>query len=187
MNDANKTLRTNRLKLVLVAAVFLMPVIVAGLLGSLNWHPGTRSHGEPIKPQRSFSQVRIAMDGGGDWAWRDSEKPRMTLVALSHGGCEKECIRTLTLLRNARISLGKNQDRLRLLYIGSPAQGEAGRVLSESWRHGRDVDDALDAFMPAETGTVAVILVESNGTALVRYRAGFDADGLNKDLHKVVR
>src|SRR5699024_1380349 len=78
MSDVNETLRMNRLKLVLVAGVFLLPMIVAGILGGLGWSPGTRSHGEPIRPQRSFDDVRIAMDDGGRWAWRDSDKPRMT-------------------------------------------------------------------------------------------------------------
>ncbi len=187
MSDVNETLRMNRLKLVLVAGVFLLPMIVAGILGGLGWSPGTRSHGEPIRPQRSFDDVRIAMDDGGRWAWRDSDKPRMTLVALSRGVCDKACVGTLTLLRNARITLGKNQDRLRLLHLGPRPDGEAGRVLAESWHHGRDVGHALAAFVPSDDGEVAVVLVESNGTALVRYRPGFDADGLKKDLHKVIR
>lgn len=187
MNDVNKTLRMNRLKLVLVAGVFLLPMAVAGLLGVLDWSPGTRSHGEPIRPQRSFSDIHVVMDAGGNWQWRDREKPRLTLVALSHGDCDKTCVGTLTLLRNARITLGKNQDRLRLLHLGPAPGGKAGRVLGESWHHGRVTGAALEAFMPTRAGAVSALLVESNGTALVHYPVGFDPEGLKKDLHKVVR
>lgn len=187
MNDVNKIQRANRLKLVAVAGVFLLPMIAAGLLGLMNWAPGTRSHGEPVQPQRALTDVRIDMDGGGHWAWRDPEKPRLTLIALSRGTCGERCVGALTLLRNARITLGKNQDRLRLLHLGPAPDGEAGRVLARSWHHGHDRDHALDTFMPSKDGEVAALLVESNGTALVRYPAGFDAEGVKKDLHKVIR
>jgi len=187
MNEARHRVRTGRLKLLLVPSIFIASFVAAWIALHLGWRPGTHSHGEPIRPQRSFQGIRIAMDHGGDWAWRDPDAPRMTLIALSSGPCAEQCVHALTLLRNARITLGKNQDRLRLLHLGPRPGGEAGRVLAESWRHGRDVGHALAAFVPSDDGKVAVVLVESNGTALVRYRPGFDADGLKKDLHKVIR
>ncbi|HET7664114.1 MAG TPA: hypothetical protein VFK31_10795, partial [Rhodanobacteraceae bacterium] len=102
------------------------------------------------------------------------------------GPCTSACIKTLTLLRNARITLNDKQDRLRLLYVGQPPAGKAGEVLLKSWRHGRDVGGKLTAFRPREDGAVSAVLVESNGTALVRYPAGFSPDGLKDDLHKVL-
>ena len=116
MNDVTPTVRRNRLKMLLVASIFLLPFIAAWIAFHAGWRPGTRSHGQPILPQRSFKDVAISMDNGKNWPWRDSEKPRMTLVALSDGACAQQCIKTLTLVRNARITLGRNADRLRLLF-----------------------------------------------------------------------
>lgn len=186
MNDTTQTVRLNRFKMLLVALIFVLPFLVAWIAFHAGWRPGTKSHGQAILPQRSFSDVRIVMDDGGDWAWRDPAAPRMTLVALSSGPCTSACIKTLTLLRNARITLNDKQDRLRLLYVGQPPAGKAGEVLLKSWRHGRDVGGKLTAFRPSEDGAVSAILVESNGTALVRYPAGFSPDGLKDDLHKVL-
>lgn len=186
MNDVTPTVRRNRVKMMLVASIFLLPFIAAWVAFHAGWRPGTRSHGQPILPQRSFKDIAITMDNGKGWPWRDSEAPRMTLVALSTGACASRCVKTLTLLRNARITLNDRQDRLRLLYIGESPTGEAGKVLMQSWHHGRDAGHALDAFRPKKAGAVSAVLVESNGTALVQYPAGFSPDGLKDDLHKVI-
>lgn len=183
MTDADAQRRKNRVKLVLIAAVFLAPAIIAAALGLTGWQPGARGHGEPIMPQRSFGDVRVTLADGSDYAWRDSE-PRMTLVVLPGSDCADNCERLLALLRNARITLGRNADRLRLLYVGEPPRDAE---LMKAWQIGRDVDGKLEQFRPLGPDSLAALLVESNGTALSRYRSGFDPNGLKKDLQKVVR
>lgn len=187
MNETRSRVRSGRLKLLLVPAVFVASFVAAWIAFQLGWWPGTKSHGQPVLPQRSFQSIPIVMDNGEHWAWRDPTRPRMTLVALSRGPCGQTCIDTLTLLRNARITLGQHQDRLRLLHIGQPPAGQPGSVLAKSWHHGRDVTGKLASFMPPARGEVSAILVESNGTALVQYPAGFSPDGVKDDLHKVIR
>lgn len=187
MTEAARTVRLGRFKMLLVAAVFLAPFIAAWIAFHAGWMPGTRSHGQPITPQRNLTGVRVVLDNGSDWLWRDPVKPKLTLVALSNGPCTERCIKALVLLRNARITLGSNEGRLRLLYLGQPAAGAAGKALAKAWRHGRDVDAALAAFRPHQAGQVSALLVEANGTALVRYPAGFNPDGVKDDLHKVIR
>lgn len=186
MNDTARIVRLNRFKMALVASIFVLPFVVAWIAFHAGWRPGTRSHGQAIQPQRSFSDVRIVMDNGSDWAWRDPVAPRMTLVALSAGPCAEQCIKTLALLRNARITLNDKQGRVRLLYIGRKPAGKPGDVLLKSWQHGRDVAGKLAGFRPHEADSVSALLVESNGTALVQYPAGFSPDGLKDDLHKVL-
>lgn len=186
MPETAPSVRASRVKLTLVAAVFLLPMMIAAALGLFGWQPGTRSHGEPIRPQRSLAGVRIDLAGGGRYAWRDSE-PRMTLVALPGSECMDNCVRLLSLMRNARIVLNKNAGRLRLLYVGPPPEGATAKAVMPDWQVGRDVDGALRAFRPRGADTVSALLVESNGTALTLYRAGFDPNGLRKDLQKVIR
>lgn len=181
------TLRNRRrLQLILVAGIFAVPPIIAMSLGALGWQPGTRGHGQPVLPQRSVETVDIRMVDGDTWAWRDSE-PRMTLVALPGPNCADHCLETLNLVRNARITLNKNIDRLRLLYLGSPPQGAHAGDVMPVWAVGQDVDKALAKYRTDRPDTVSVLLVESNGTALSWYPPGFDPNGLRKDLQKVIR
>ncbi|TCV96105.1 hypothetical protein EC912_102454 [Luteibacter rhizovicinus] len=180
----DKPSSSGRLKLVLIMLVFLAPIVAAGLLTVSGWQPTGKGNGQPIEPQRSFADVNIELVGGGTYAWRDSE-PRLTLVALPGPDCGKQCIAMLELMRNARITLNRNADRLRLLYVGKPPVSQPA-VMSD-WLVGNDVANKLEAFRPTQPDTVSAVLVESNTTALSYYPSGFDPSGLRKDMQKVIR
>ncbi|NID17470.1 hypothetical protein [Luteibacter yeojuensis] len=177
--------RSGRLKLVLIMLVFLAPILAAGLLTLSGWQPEGKGNGQPIMPQRSLANVRVDVDGK-PWAWRDSE-PRLTLVVLPGPDCGARCIQTLALMRNARIVLNRNADRLRLLYIGAAPTGADADPVMRDYATGTDPSDAFAPFRPAAPDSVAAVLVESNATALAWYPAGFDPNGLRKDLQKVIR
>jgi hypothetical protein len=178
--------RRSRLQLLAILGLFAAPALLALVLGARGWQPGVRGHGEPIVPQRGFGAIVVPLADGGVWAWRDRE-PRMTLLALPGPACAQHCLRTLTLLRNARTLLNRNAVRLRLLYVGAPPAGPEAVVPMAAWTIGTDPANAFAEFRPTAADTVAAILVESNGTALALYRAGFDPNGLRKDLQKVIR
>lgn len=180
--------RKSRIFLLLIALVFAAPMIVAGLLSWSGWQPGTKGNGEPILPQRNFidEQLRVELANGQPYAWRDSE-PRLTLVALAGPDCATQCLSTLTKMAAARVTLNRNQSRLRLLYLGAPPVNDAGAGMRNYWQLGQDVDGKLAGYRPTTPDSVSAVLVESNGTALSLYRAGFDPSGLRKDLQKVIK
>jgi hypothetical protein len=91
-------------------------------------------------------------------------------------------------MAKAWVTLNRNQKRLRLLYIGAPPADPAqAAAMKAFWVLGSDVDGRLAAFRPAEADSVSALLVESNGTALSYYPAGFDGTGLMRDMHKVIK
>lgn len=186
MTVVDERRRRSRIKFLLVLAVFLGPAVVAAVLGVIGWQPGTRGHGERIMPQRSFADIKIKLADGSEYPWR-AATPQMTLIALPGADCADKCLQTLHLMRNARIVLNRNADRLRLLYVGKPPQGEVADNVMRDWMVGTDVNGKLDGFRPMGHDTVSAVLVESNGTALSLYRAGFDPRGLSKDLQRVIR
>jgi hypothetical protein len=177
--------RSGRLKLVLIMLVFLAPIVAAGLLTLSDWQPQGKGNGQPIVPQRSLVDVRVDVDGK-PWAWRDVE-PRLTLVALPGPDCAARCLQTLALMRNARIVLNANADRLRLLYLGATPTAVGADAVMADYKLGDDPANAFGEFRPTEPDSVAAVLVESNATALAFYPAGFDPSGLRKDLQKVIR
>lgn len=187
-DPAASVLRNGRVKLLLVAAVFLVPFLVALVLTLAGWQPTAKGNGLPILPQRNFAQEQlpIRMANGGDWAWRDV-KPRLTLIALPGPDCATRCFAALTALAKARVMLNQNQSRLRLLYVGTPPGGEQGKGMANYWQVGTDVDAKLDAWRPHAADSLGAVLVESDGTALASYPAGFDPAGVLRDLRKVIR
>lgn len=184
-----KSQRKSRIYLLLIGLVFAGPMIVAGLLTVGGWQPGTKSTGQPITPQRNFvtEQLQVQTADGGHWAWRDSE-PRMTLVALAGPDCAAQCLDVLTAMAKAQLMLNRNKSRLRLLYVGTPpADTSARQAMLAYWSIGTDVDGKLASFRPETPDSVSALLVESNGTALSFYPAGFDAAGLLRDVRKVIK
>lgn len=189
MTTANPNVpRKNRIPLLLLALVFLAPVIVASALALVGWRPGIAGEGEPILPQRNFAQeqVQIVLEDGESWVWRDA-KPRLTLVALAGPDCAANCVQAITHLAEARVMLNQNQSRLRLLYVGQPPASAARDGMRNYWKIGTDVRDSLAQFHPSAPDTVNAILVESNGTALSLYPSGTDASGVLRDMRKVIR
>lgn len=187
---APTNLKASRLKLLAIAAVFAAPIIAAGVLTFSGWQPSGKGYGQPVQPQRNFvdEHLRVTLADGRDYAWRDPAKPRMTLVALAGPACAARCFETLTGMAKAWVTLNKNQDRLRLLYIGEPpAEPAQLSAMKSFWTLGRSVDGKLDAFRPTAPDSVSALLVESNGTALAYYPAGFDGTGLMRDMHKVIK
>ncbi|MEO7066954.1 MAG: hypothetical protein ABI114_08625 [Rhodanobacter sp.] len=187
--DEPQAVRKSRLLLLLIALVFLAPMIVAGVLSVSGWQPGTKGNGEPVLPQRNFAteKLQVKLADGQMWPWRDSE-PRLTLVALAGPDCAAHCFKVLTGLAQARIMLGRNQSRLRLLYLGTPPADPQQRVAMDTyWSLGTDVADKLAKYRPTSPDSMSALLVESNGTVLSFYPPGFDEPGLLRDTQKVIR
>jgi hypothetical protein len=190
MNNPDPSkLRRSRLFLLLIALVFAAPMIVAGLLSYAGWHPGAKGNGQPILPQRNFAdeKLQVRLDDGQLWPWRDS-KPRLTLIALAGPNCAARCFDALTGMAKARVMLNRNQSRLRLLYLGTPPADTARRAAMQGyWSLGSDVDGKLAGYRPSAPDSVSALLVESDGTALSLYPAGFDVSGVLRDMQKVIK
>jgi hypothetical protein len=181
-------LRASRRKLLLIMLVFAAPIIAALGLTFAGWQPSGKANGQPVTPQRNFAseQVPVSLTNGDTWEWRAKE-PQLTLVALAGPGCAKECLDVLTKMAAARITLNQNAARLRLLYVGKPPVDAATSGMTNYWKLGQDSMGALAPFTPTTPNSVSALLVESDGTPLSFYPAGFDATGLRKDLQKVIR
>ncbi|HET6905771.1 MAG TPA: hypothetical protein VFH52_02330 [Rhodanobacteraceae bacterium] len=180
------SLRRQRLQLLLVASLFAAPVLVGIALVAAGWMPGTRSYGLPILPQRNVAGVPVHLDGGQPFAWRDRSF-HWTLVALPGPDCEDRCMHALDMMHRARITLNQHADQLRLLYLGTPPQGDQARMLLQPWSIAQTSSDAFDDLRPSRRDSVSAVLVMPDGVALTHYPAGFDPDGLKKDLQKVIR
>ena len=180
MDSRNK----NRLVLLLVVAVFAMPLAAAFLLRYSDWRPHhTTSSGTLVDPPRDLSGVTLTLVDGGTFDWRDP-RFRWTLLALPGARCAAACRERLDEALRMRITLGRNAERLRVLYVGpvlgpefvaqrAPLQAAAG---SEAFARERARgDDAL-----------ALALVDPNGRMMLAYSDGYSAQGLRRDVMKVL-
>jgi|SRR5690348_16790044 len=174
-----------RLQALLIAAVFAVPVIVAMVLTTTGWVPNGRSYGHPIQPERDLTSVPVQLANGQPFAF-DNHDAMWTLVALPGPDCAERCLRQLDMVHRAQITLGQHAPKLHLLYLGAPPVGDAAKGFEGVWTLATTTSHALEDLRAHARDSVSAVLVTPTGMALTRYAANFDAEGLRKDLKKVV-
>ncbi len=181
-----ETRNRKRLQLVLIASLFVLPVVAALILAGSGWVPGARSFGVGIVPQRSVEDVVVTLADGTPVDWHDRDR-RWSLVAIPGRHCAEACILQVDLMHRAKISLNQNATRLRLIYLGTPPSGERMDELMRPWQQGSDIAQGFASWTPDADDGVSAVLVKPDGVAVTFYPNGFDASGLRKDLAKVTK
>lgn len=192
--------RRSRASLLLIFGLFAAPVIVASLLffAFPEWIPrSTTNHGtlvEPVRPLPAF-ELRT-LDGGT--IDKTFLRGKWTFVYLQAGACDERCIRQLYEIRQARLSQGKNVDRLQRLMLWSTGDLAQDR-LAELQTHfpgqriaiigaaQSDLVDvfALDAQAPLSAGRI--YLVDPLGNLMMSYAPDDEPRGIIKDLHRLLK
>jgi len=181
MNSRTK----NRLILVLVVLVFAAPLLVAYVMNREGWRPQqTRNSGTLVEPPRDVSAVPVTLAGGGTLAWRDPQW-HWTLLALPGAQCAAECETRLDEALRMHITLGRNAERLRLVYLG-PALPKEYLAARSALQVGQDDTGALADFRAQGNDALALALVDPNGLLMLRYPQGYDAQGLRSDIQKLL-
>ncbi|MCK7593656.1 hypothetical protein [Pseudomarimonas salicorniae] len=174
--------RRSRLTLLLVAAAFLTPFLVAVFLRFGGWQPPqTRNIGELLQPPLPMHEISATRgDDGTAWTFENTEH-EWTLLAQLPARCEAECRATLEVLPNVRIALARHAGRLHPFVLGSAPGTElpfpALRLAGE-----------LPAPLRLQPETrVQVFLVDPHGFLVMRHAEGFDPNGLRKDLSRLIK
>jgi hypothetical protein len=180
----NKTNR-NRLYLIAIVLVFAAPLVVALLLNLGGWRPATtRNYGVLVEPSVAVGAAPVTLTGGGKLDWSDPQW-HWTLVALSNGDCAAACQARIADVLRMRLTLNRNAERLRVLYLGPALPPEAVAALAPLLT-GSDDNNMLATYRPAVAGSPALALVNPNGLLMLRYGADFDVARVRQDLVKVV-
>jgi hypothetical protein len=174
-----------RLALVGIVAVFAIPLAVAFLLRGSGWQPArTLQSGILVQPPRDVSAAPVTQADGSRYVWRDPQY-RWTLVMLPGNACAQNCQTRLDEVLRMRITLGRNVDRLRVLYLG-PALAPDFLSARAPLAAGRD-DSGAFAFARAQgSGGLALALVDPRGQLMLRYADGYSAQGLRSDVTKIL-
>ena len=181
MNSRNR----NRLLFVAIVLVFAAPMIAAWLLNASGWRPAnTRNSGTLVEPPLDIGATPVTLGDGSKLDWKDRQW-HWTLLALPAGDCAQACQTRLAELLRLRITLGRNAERLRVVYLGAALAADIVAA-SVPLQIGRDDSGALAAYRPATAGALALALVDPNGLLMMRYDAGYDAAKLRADIVKVV-
>ena len=181
-----------RRTLLIVAAVFLLPVVVAFTLyyGKL-WRPAdSSSKGELIDPARPLA-VGGLRNANGTPADSQALMGKWTLLYIGDGRCDDACRTALVFGRQTRLALNNEMTRVQRVFLATGnccdtdyfAREQAGLV-------------ALDASAPEAAALLAqfpearehtLFIVDPLGNLMMRHDARVTTKDLLSDLKKLLK
>lgn len=182
--------RRNRGLLLVLLLAFFGALLLAGALRFSGWRPeGSKNRGELLDPYPDMRALVPQLADGRPYRWKDS--PRTWRIVVMPGDCggaaRAGCVRLLGDLDKVWQLMGKDADRVHLLWVGPPP---AGVALPPEVRVLRP-DPGLRAGLPPPPGAPAggspVWLVDPHGFTVLRYRPGFAPGDLRADLARLLK
>lgn len=187
------------MQLGLLAAVFLLPPMVAYVLFFVDFRPAVGgNYGDLITPARPMQDLALkTMDGR---SFQLSElKQKWTLLYVGGRQCGDTCGQNLYKINQVRLAQGKNIKRVSSVFI-APESMSAPEVDEIARKYpnilillaGPDVFMTLWKQLGGADGQVLhgpeqVYIVDPLGNLMMSYQTGIDPDGIRKDLKKLLK
>ncbi len=184
--------RRGRQVLVLIGALFLVPVVIAFALyyGKIWWPSGSTSKGQLILPARPLEGAGLR-NPDGSAASLDLLKDKWTLIYIGDGACNADCRAALVFGRQSRLALNNEMTRVQRVFLATAnccdnhyfAQEQPGLI-------------ALDASAPAAAPLLAqfegdrahsLYIVDPLGNLMMRHDAAQTSKDLLTDLKKLLK
>ena len=174
--------RRNRRPLLLVIALFFVPLGIAFLLyyGS-GWRPaGQTNHGELLAPVKALPEDATALRG------------KWSLVYVGEGACDTDCRTALIFARQTRLSLAQDMQRVERFFIATGACCD--RAYLDSVQLGIkliEIPDAANSALvrafPVKDRSHSLFVVDPLGNLVLRYDVRESPKGLLSDLQKLLK
>lgn len=191
----------SRASLLLIISLFAAPVILAW--GVFYLFPDlmegeTVNHGALVSPVRALPAF-TAVTGEGKTIDETFLRGKWTFIYLAQGVCDEQCVQQLYNIRQARLTQGKNIDRLqRLMFWRTEGVDDTQQAELQTHFPGQD----LVSLTAAEAVTMAgvfrldeqdpftagrIYLVDPLGNLMMYYELGDEPRGIVKDLQRLLK
>jgi cytochrome oxidase Cu insertion factor (SCO1/SenC/PrrC family) len=178
--------------LVILALLFLLPVALSFFLYyGAGWRPrGATNHGELIEPPRQLPTIALTR-ADGELLPPELLRGKWTLLYIGEGACDATCRRALYDMRQVRLSLNQNMDRVQRVFLYHGACCEQPYFADEQSgliAAGVDTSDGerLLSLFPA-AGTGRVYVVDPLGNLMMSYAAEAAPKDMITDLKRLLR
>ncbi len=191
MQADSERVRRGRLTLVSLFALFFLPVIAAIVSFAIDpgWTPfGTVNRGELLSPPRPLvASGAVVIDGQLDLS--SALDGHWVLLHTAPAACPDACRVALKAMRQARLALGKDANRVLRVWLvsGAPDERATRDVLARfPGLVAAYANDALAAQF-AESSRDAVYLLDPTGLLILRYGGENRASSMLKDLKRLLK
>lgn len=176
-----------RLQLLAIMGLFALP-IVASVVAYKYFRPqATANYGELLLPPAQVTTARFLRVGGGDFRFGDL-RGKWVLIASDSGACPAACEAKLTLMRQVRLMLGRNADRVVRVFVADDTHPLAPAALAP-YEGTVAITPPAGTTQPAApvNDRAAFYLVDPHGNVMMRFPAVADPRRMHKDLDRLLR
>ncbi len=181
-----------RVALVIIAAIFILPLAMAFLMyrGAIEYNPvETRNLGTLVQPPVPVGLDRLG-SMGGKGPEPEALEEHWVVMHRVPADCGEACLETVTALRQVHRSTGRNQSRIRMLMLADRPDPQLAGKLQAIYPafHLAVADAELTARLQDIPGSQAgsTYLIDPLGNIMMSYAAGFDPNDLKKDLKRLL-
>jgi len=187
----------------LVLAICAAPVIASYALYFWVRPDGRTNYGELLDPQRELPALELtALDGrNAGWSqWRG----RWILLTAAPADCPGDCAERLYVMRQVRLTTGKDQDRIERVWLLTDDHAPAPELIAQhDGLHVVRLPSAsglADSFPPAagsadapalaQTGAPPkghIFVIDPLGHVMMRFPLGVDPNRMKKDIARLLR
>lgn len=201
MNAANGVVPNSRTRLwlVLIAAAFAAPMVLAYLLYYGGWRPqAVHPHGELVTPPQPVADVELAALDGGAVRFSSFQR-RWLLLYFGTSECTSVCERALYKIQQVIAAQGRDAGRVRGALVVTDSRaldllryqlkdypdvtalvGSAANIA----RLAREFESPTDGAL---AGLHRIYIVDPLGNFMMSYPADADPSGMRKDLARLLR
>jgi cytochrome oxidase Cu insertion factor (SCO1/SenC/PrrC family) len=183
-----------RLTLLIIAAMFVMPLALAWMMysGTLEFSPtATRNKGQLIEPPLSMNWQALQIINAETLQEKTGQAllGRWVVLYPLPATCEATCQQHIVSLRQIHLATGRNQSRVRLaLILSDTNQPERVNELGAIYEKFTFLSDPNGELMQTLTATNAgnTYLIDPLGNIMMHYTAGVDPNYIMQDLKQLL-
>jgi hypothetical protein len=169
--------KRGRIKLALLAAFFLLPVVASWFAWRFELVPGTAGNYGTLLPPRQVALPPVA-----------ALKGKWVLVQFDGGACDAACERKHYFMRQVRRAQGKEMERVERLWLVTDAVQPRAELLAAIEGTVVAPAGAAAAAFPAERSAADhIYLVDPLGNLMMRFPRDPDPSRVIKDLQRLLR
>lgn len=175
----------HRAKMLLIVGGFALPIVISFLVYAFGHPRATANYGELLLPPDSITAAPFVAADGRDFRFA-SLAGRWIVLTGDRAPCEAACRSKLTAVRQVRLALGKDSDRVATVAILEGATPEPGlRADFPDMTFARPTQPAPAGAPTADPAHI--YLVDPNGNVMMRWPAQPDYKRMKGDLDRLLR
>ena len=177
---------TSRTKFLLLLGFFAAPM-VAAWFAYFGWHPDKHKNYGSLLKVTPMQHSDGSLIDGSPYSF-DALKGKWLMVRIGPAACNDACQKQLYYMRQSRLVLGKDQDRVaRVWVVDDGAQPDAALLRAHPglivWRPAQGA--FVNQFPGAET--MHIYLVDPLGNLMMRFPEPLDPKGMIKDMKLLLK